>query len=105
MLWTEESGAIGAHGRGGWQVVGVGGSIVDKELLNEHAQIERKMFSFSLRENARGKFFRITEHVGGRRDTVIIPVTGLNQVRDVISRAITVDQEGGGSCPGPAVGE
>ena len=40
-------------------------------------QIERKSFLFSLKENARGRFLRITEDSGGRHNCVIIPASGL----------------------------
>ena len=63
----------------------------DQELLNGQVKIERKMFSFSLRENPRGRFLRITEDVGRRREAIIIPSTGLIQFRDLIDRAIKTD--------------
>lgn len=68
---------------------------MDTELLSEQVQIERKLFSFDLRENPRGRFLRITEDVGGRRDTVIIPATGLTSVRDIVDHAIAADQAAG----------
>lgn len=68
---------------------------MDKELLNEQIQIERKLFSFDVKENPRGRFLKITEDVGGRRDAIIIPSTGLIQVRDIIDRAITADKNAG----------
>lgn len=64
-------------------------------LLSEKIQIERKQFFFDLKENPRGRFLRITEDVGGRRDTIIIPATGLEQIRDCLERAI---QAGAGAC-------
>jgi hypothetical protein len=68
---------------------------VDSELFSEQVQIERKLFSFDLRENPRGRFLKITEDVGGRRDTIIIPATGLEQVRILIEKAIATDKEAG----------
>lgn len=68
---------------------------MDNELLSEQVQIERKLFSFDLRENPRGRFLRVTEDVGGRRDTIIIPAPGLEQVRDIIGRAIQTDKDAG----------
>ena len=68
---------------------------MDTELLNEQVQVERKMFSFSLRENPRGRFLRITEDVGGRRDTIIIPSTGLSQVADILKRVAEADIKAG----------
>jgi hypothetical protein len=66
---------------------------VEIELFSEQVQVERKFFSFDLRENPRGRFLRITEDVGGRRDTVIIPATGLESVRDILNRIIEKDQQ------------
>ena len=50
-------------------------------LKTEKIQIERKTFIFTLKENPRGRFLRITEDVNGRRDNVIIPSTGLEDFR------------------------
>jgi hypothetical protein len=58
-------------------------------LVNETLKIERKFFTFEMKENDRGQFLRITEEVGGRRDTIIIPATGLKEVRDIIDSAIS----------------
>lgn len=68
---------------------------MDNELLSKQIQIERKQFSFAVRENIRGRFLKITEDVGGRRDTIIIPSTGLEQVRDIIEDAIEADRKAG----------
>lgn len=61
---------------------------MDEQLLSERIQIERKQFFFDLKQNPRGKFLKITEDVGGRRDTIIIPSTGLPAFRDTIQKAI-----------------
>ena len=75
---------------------------MDSELFSEQIQIERKLFSFDLRENPRGKFLKVTEDVGGRRDAIIIPSTGLHQIRDVIERAITANDSLPSSRPASA---
>lgn len=62
-------------------------------LMSERIQVERKQFFFDLKENPRGRFLKITEDVGGRRDTIIIPSTGLDLFRDTIQRAIEADQQ------------
>ena len=74
---------------------------MENELFTEQVQIERKLLTFNLRENPRGRFLRVTEDVGGRRDTIIIPATGLQQVRDIIDRAFAADRKSG---PSPAAG-
>lgn len=63
--------------------------------MNEYVQVERKNFSFSLRENPRGRFLRVTEDVSGRRDTIIIPSTGLEEIRDILNKAIDADRQAG----------
>jgi len=72
---------------------------VDTELLSEQVQVERKLFSFDLRENPRGRFLKVTEDVGGRRDTIIIPATGLEEVREIIDHAINANKQAGPSEP------
>ena len=64
------------------------GESVETTILSEKIQIERKLFFFDLKENPRGRFLRITEDVSGRRDTIIVPSTGLENFRDVLTRAI-----------------
>mgnify|MGYP001356712372 CR=1 FL=1 len=68
---------------------------MENVLLSEKIQIERKQFFFDLKENPRGRFLRITEDVGGRRDTIIIPSTGLDLFKETIDRAILAAQEQG----------
>ena len=68
---------------------------MDKELMNEQVQVERKTFSFELRENPRGRFLRITEDVGGRRDTIIIPAPGLDRIRDAVGNALEASRAAG----------
>ena len=75
---------------------------MQEELLNEQIQIERKLFFFSLKENPRGRFLKITEDVGGRRDSIIIPATGLDRLREVIDRAVEADRKAG-PCAGEPV--
>jgi hypothetical protein len=68
---------------------------VENELLVKEIQVERKIFSFSVKENKRGRFLKITEDVRGRRDSVIIPSTGLEDVREIIEDAIRADRAAG----------
>lgn len=67
--------------------------IVDTVLLSERIQIERKQFYFDLKENSQGRFLRITEEVGGRRDAIIVPSTGLELFCSSIERAIAADKD------------
>lgn len=62
-------------------------------LKSEKIQIERKTFLFTLKENPRGRFLRITEDVGGRRDTIIIPSTGLDDFRKLLDEMVKASNE------------
>lgn len=68
---------------------------MENVLMSEKIQVERKQFFFDLKENPRGRFLRITEDVGGRRDTIIVPSTGLEEFRNMIQKAIEADQQVG----------
>ena len=46
------------------------------------------MFIFTLKENPRGRFLRITEDVGGRRDNIIIPAPGLEDFLKVMEEMV-----------------
>lgn len=59
-------------------------SAAEETLRTDRIQIERKTFIFTLKENPRGRFLRITEDVNGRRDTIIIPATGLDEFRRLL---------------------
>ncbi len=58
--------------------------VEEETLKSEKIQVERKTFIFVLKENARGRFLRITEDVGGRRDSIIVPSTGLEDFRKAV---------------------
>lgn len=67
--------------------------VVDREIFSRNFHVERKLLFFDLRENRRGRFLRITEDVAGRRDAVIIPAAGLEQLRDVVDDLIKANVE------------
>ncbi len=60
----------------------------EETLKSDKIQIERKTFVFALKENPRGRFLRITEDVGGRRDTIIIPAPGLEDFRKLLDEMV-----------------
>jgi len=67
--------------------------VVEDTLKNGEVQIERKNFVFTLKENPRGRFLRITEDVGGRRDTIIIPSTGLAEFKKMLDEMVKAADE------------
>jgi hypothetical protein len=62
---------------------------VDTQLQNHSIRVERKHITFDLRENPRGRFLRIIEEVNGRRDAIIVPLTGIEEFRDALNEIIT----------------
>jgi len=65
----------------------------EETLKTAEVQIERKNFVFTLKENPRGRFLRITEDVGGRRDTIIIPSTGLADFKKLVDEMVKASDE------------
>jgi len=68
-------------------------AVPEDTIKTETIQIERKSFSFALRENPRGRFLRITEDVSGRRDHIIVPATGLEEFKRVLDDMVKVSAE------------
>jgi hypothetical protein len=64
------------------------GVIVNDALYSDKVQVERKQFFFELKENARGRFLRITEDVNGRRNAIVIPSGGLEEFARIIGDTI-----------------
>ena len=64
------------------------GSFGESRLLNRSIQVERKHLTFSLGENPLGKFVRITEMVSGRRNSIIVPLPGIEEFRDAVNGVI-----------------
>ena len=68
-------------------------AVVEDTIKTDKIQIERKTFVISLKENPRGRFLRITEDVNGRRDTIILPATGLNEFKRVVDEMVRASDE------------
>jgi len=65
----------------------------EETLRTDKIQVERKTFVFALKENPRGRFLRITEDVGGRRDTIIVPSTGLDDFKKMVDAMVKASNE------------
>jgi len=61
---------------------------MDNVIESKQLQIERKFFHVELRENDRGKFLRITEEAHGRRNTIIVPSTGVDEFTAAIGEVL-----------------
>ena len=62
--------------------------VSEDTLASGQVQIERKTFVFGLKENARGRLLRITEDTGGKRNSIIVPATGLVEFRKLLDEMI-----------------
>ena len=65
----------------------------EETLKTGKIQIERKLFTFLLKENPRGRFLRITEDVGGRRDAIIVPAPGLDEFKRLLDEMVKASAE------------
>jgi len=57
-------------------------------IATEKLSIDRKIFFLDLKENQRGRFLKITEDVGGRRDTIMLPAEGFGEFLEALKRLI-----------------
>jgi hypothetical protein len=67
--------------------------VQENTLKSGEIQIERKIFILTLRENHQGRFLRITEDVGGRRDAIIIPASGLKDFKKMLDEMVIASDE------------
>jgi hypothetical protein len=80
----------------GWQrgVVGLQQRIMEKQfnneppLASEKILTERKRFFLDLKENQRGRFLKITEDVGGRRDNLMLPMEAAQEFLEAFTRLV-----------------
>jgi hypothetical protein len=57
-------------------------------IASEKIVIERKIFFLDLKENQRGRFLKITEDVGGRRDTIMLPAEAFKDFVEALERLV-----------------
>lgn len=63
----------------------------NEPLASEKVTIDRKIFFLDLKENNRGRFLKITEDVGGRRDTIMLPAAAFRDFADALERLIELE--------------
>jgi PurA ssDNA and RNA-binding protein len=71
---------------------------MDTIIESRELQVERKHFFIEFRENERGRFLKITEEAHGRRNSVIIPSTGLAEFEQLLGQVLA-------NCPTTAAKE
>ena len=71
--------------------------MVENQIIaTRQLQVERKFLIIDYCENARGRFLRICEEAHGRRNTVIVPSTGLDEF---VQNLLAVAAAGGHPTP------
>ena len=64
----------------------------NEPLASEKIAVERKIFFLDLKENQRGRFLKITEDVGGRRDTIMLPATAFRDFAEAFARLVEYER-------------
>ena len=62
-------------------------------IASEKITNERKIFFLDLKENQRGRFLKITEDVGGRRDTIMLPADAFKDFAEALERLIEFESK------------
>ena len=62
-------------------------------IATEKVAHERKLFFLDLKENQRGRFLKITEDVGGRRDTIMLPAEAFGEFLEALKRLIEFESK------------
>jgi len=66
--------------------------VPDAPIATEKVIIDRKIFFLDLKENARGRFMKITEDVGGRRDTIMLPAPAFEDFAAALNRLVEYER-------------
>jgi PurA-like ssDNA and RNA-binding protein len=69
-----------------------GGRPTSDPIASEKIAVERKIFFLDLKENQRGRFLKITEDVGGRRDTIMLPASAFQDFADAFARLVEFEK-------------
>ncbi len=67
--------------------------VQEDTLKSDEIQIERKSFHLTLKENPRGRFLRISEEGNSKRNSIIIPATGLKDFQKLINEMVKASDE------------
>jgi len=64
----------------------------EENLYSDTLQVERKFYFFDIKENSEGRFLRITEKKDDRRNSIIVPASGVadfyEKLRDVMEKGL-----------------
>lgn len=70
-----------------------GPRMASEPIASEKVTIDRKVFFLDLKENQRGRFMKITEDVGGRRDTVMLPAAAFRDFLEALARLVEYESK------------
>ena len=62
-------------------------------LKSCEVRIERKFYELVLKENAKGRFVRITEAGGNKRNSIIVPGSGLKDFQKLVAEMVKACDE------------
>jgi hypothetical protein len=65
----------------------------NEPLASEKVTMDRKVFFLDLKENARGRYLKITEDVGGRRDTIMLPRGAFRDFLEGLGRLVDFESK------------
>ena len=89
----ESGGGYDGPSEGGY---GGGGGDYQRQnnppLLTEKICHDRKEFFLDLKENSRGRVLKITEKVGGRRDTIMVPMEVMQDLYEALGRIMDYER-------------
>jgi hypothetical protein len=67
--------------------------MASEPIATEKVTMDRKVFFLDLKENQRGRFLKITEDVGGRRDTVMVPAAAFQDFLEAFARLVEYESK------------
>ena len=62
--------------------------IQEDTIKTAEIQVERKIFVFTFKENLRGRFLRISEESGSKRNSIIVPASGLDDFKRLVHEMV-----------------
>ncbi|MEW6303966.1 MAG: RNA-binding protein [Verrucomicrobiota bacterium] len=93
MISNERPSPYGYRPHGASSSSGHKQSVPEDTIKHVKLQVERKTFILTLKENPRGRFLRITEDVNGRRDSIIVPGSGLDEFLKAVEEMVKYSAE------------
>ena len=72
---------------------GDGPRMPSEPIATEKVTMDRKVFFLDLKENQRGRFMKITEDVGGRRDTIMLPAGAFKDFLEALQRLVEYESK------------